>query len=247
MRNDIVAIICPDIHGRRFWEKVAEEYDGSVPFIFLGDYLDPYSHEGITPEDAKKNFENLWAFMQKWEGKVIPLIGNHDMSYFNKYFRCCRYSLENSGWYNDFLWKNWEKFKFTHQIENDGKIFLMSHAGVHPEWLEYNDFEQIWDSDYINSLYQSNKLAFADYGQYRGGLPYETGSPIWADIREFDDFIKYNKTLALPRKVKQIVGHSQLTVDMLDLGDICCIDSRQVFAITKDNKIEPYFTEKASE
>ena len=27
MRNDIVAIICPDIHGRRFWEKVAEEIE----------------------------------------------------------------------------------------------------------------------------------------------------------------------------------------------------------------------------
>lgn len=245
MRNDIVAIICPDIHGRKFWKEVAEEYDGSVPFIFLGDYLDPYSHEGITPEDAKTNFEELWEFMQKWEGKVIPLLGNHDMSYHDKFFRCCRFSFINSGWYGDFLWKNWEKFRFAYQIENDGKIFLFTHAGVHPEWLESNGFEHIYDSDYINSLYNGNKLAFGDYGYYRGGLPYETGSPIWADIREFDDFINMqDKTLALPRNVKQIVGHTQLEVDKVDLGDICCIDSRQTFVITKNNKIEPYKTKE---
>ena len=26
MRNDIIAIVCPDIHGRDFWERIAEEY-----------------------------------------------------------------------------------------------------------------------------------------------------------------------------------------------------------------------------
>jgi len=241
MREDIIAIICPDIHGRGFWKVVAEEYDGSVPIIFLGDYIDPYGQENITPKDAKDNFENLWSFKEKWGDKVIMLLGNHDMSYYDKAFRCCRFSIEISGWYNDILHKNWQEFKIAHEIEHNGQIFLFSHAGVHPEWLEQNGFEHNYNADYINELFKTQRMAFGDYSYYRGGGYWETGSPIWADIREFDDFInKKDKSLALPKKVKQIVGHTQLTANMVDLGDICCIDSRQAFVITKDNVIEPY-------
>ena len=56
-----------------------------------------------------------------------------------------------------------------------------------------------------------------------------------------------DKSIALPRKVQQIVGHTQLEYGKVELDGICCIDSRQVFVITKDNEIEPYYTEKASE
>ena len=242
MRDDIIAIICPDIHGRNFWKEVADIYDGSIPLIFLGDYLDPYSHEGITPEDAKKNFDELWEFVNKWKSNVIMLLGNHDLSYYNgRYFRCCRYSFSNGQWYNEFLRNNWDYFKFASQIENSGTTFIMTHAGIHPQWFTQNDIEPIWDADFINSQFANHELAFADYSNYRGGNPWKTGSPIWADIREFDDLIKYgDKSIAQPSNVKQIVGHTQLNTDMLDLGDICCIDSRQVFVITKDNKIEPY-------
>ena len=65
MKEDIIAIVCPDIHGRNFWEKAAEEYDGSVPFIFLGDYLDPYSDEGINDDIAKKNFSAFFVVTGK--------------------------------------------------------------------------------------------------------------------------------------------------------------------------------------
>ena len=39
-------LIIPDIHGRTFWKECIKcrEYD---EIIFLGDYLDPYSFEGI--------------------------------------------------------------------------------------------------------------------------------------------------------------------------------------------------------
>ena len=248
MRNDIIAIVCPDVHGRNFWEKVAEEYDGSVPFIFLGDYLDPYSNEGITPEDAKDNFEKMWVFIEKWEDSVKLLLGNHDLSYYNRLFRCCRYAYVNGLWYPGFLNEHWDKFSIAYQIKNENKTFLMSHAGVHPEWLEQNDFEQKWDADYINRLFKENKNSFNDYSYYRGGRPWTTGSPVWCDIREFDTFLSNsNKRLALPRDVIQIVGHTQLTAGKVELDGVTCIDSRQVFVITKDNKIEPYYIEKASE
>lgn len=44
-------IIIPDVHGRDFWQKaVGDNPDGE--FVFLGDYLDPYGHEGIREGDA---------------------------------------------------------------------------------------------------------------------------------------------------------------------------------------------------
>jgi hypothetical protein len=248
MRNDIIAIICPDIHGRDFWKKVADEYDGTVPFVFLGDYLDPYSEEGITPEDAKNNFEELWKFAEKWDSSVKMLLGNHDLSYYDKAFKCCRYAYSNGLWYPFFLNDHWKKFNFAYEIKNDNKTFLMTHAGVHPEWLEQNDFEQNYAADYINHLFQDTKMSFNNIGYYRGGRPWTTGSPIWCDIREFNDFLQSdNKRLAMPRNVTQIVGHTQLTYGKVEFDGITCIDSRQVFVITKDNKIEPYYTEKASE
>lgn len=240
MRNDIIAIVCPDVHGRAFWKGIAEEYDGSVPFIFLGDYLDPYPHEGITAENAELNFHELWEFIEKWDN-VIPLLGNHDLSYLDKSFRCCRYSWHNAMWYPEFLRENWEKFKFAYQIKNDGKTFLMSHAGVHPEWLKQNDFEQIYDADYINSLYTASKLSFADLSSYRGGGFWETGSPVWADIREYNDFKENpDKSIAIPSNLIQIIGHTQLENGFINVDNVYDIDSRQVFVITKDNKVEPY-------
>ena len=57
MKENIIAIVCPDIHGRSLWKESINEYDGSVPFIFLGDYLDSYESEKINPEEVKKNLK----------------------------------------------------------------------------------------------------------------------------------------------------------------------------------------------
>lgn len=233
MRNDIIAIVCPDIHGRNFWEKVAEEYDGSVPFIFLGDYLDPYSHEGINEEDAKINFEKIWDFKQKWEDKVTLLLGNHDLSYKDYMFRCCRFSKYSEDWFSKFINENLEHFKLAYSIENGDKTYLFSHAGIHPSWLRDNNFEEIYTAEYINSLFTTNKQAFSDYSHYRGGY-LSAGSPVWADIREFPEVDSQDD------KIMQVVGHTQLINDKVELKNICCIDSRQAFVITNDNKIEIY-------
>jgi hypothetical protein len=233
MRNDIKAIVCPDIHGRNFWEKAAQEYDGTIPFIFLGDYLDPYSDENITVEDAQINFNKIWEFKEKWGDNVILLLGNHDLSYKDYMFQCCRFSMYSSGWYKDFLNKHWEHFNLSYSIKSDDKTFIFSHAGIHPSWLKENNFEEIYDADYINSLFMTNKRAFTDYSVYRGGY-LSAGSPVWADIREF------SKVDLQDDKIMQVVGHTQLIKDKLEFKNICCIDSRQTFVITNDNKIEKY-------
>ena len=233
--EDIIAIVCPDTHGRSFWKTAASNYDGSVPFIFLGDYLDPYKHEGITDEDSKKNFYEIWNFKEKWGDKIVLLLGNHDLSYKEYMFRCCRYSNYSGEWYTEFLNNNFDQFKIAYSIKNNDKTFIFSHAGIHPQWLKYHNLEEKYDSDYINSLFVNNKNIFNDIGYYRGGYLL-TGSPVWADIREFANVKFPNKDII------QIVGHTQLVSDKIEFETINCIDSRQPFIISKENILKPYKT-----
>jgi hypothetical protein len=236
MRDDILAILCPDIHGRDFWKIILEKYDGSVPVIFLGDYLDPYFDEGITPEKALNNFKEIFEFKKKWGDKVILLLGNHDMSYYDKKFRCCRFSYENAEWYNKFLNENIKDFTMCYEINNGEKKILFTHAGIHPEWIAQNYLEPKYDAKYINELFEKDKNYFNIYGYYRGGYPFDTGSPIWADIREFNTSNCKN----YDENIIQIVGHTQLVKDFIKINNVYCIDSRNVFVLTKNNEIEEY-------
>ena len=228
-------VVIGDIHGRAVWRKIVDDNPDADKFIFLGDYLDPYKDEGITPNTAKEIFQEIWDFKQKWGDNVIMLIGNHDMSYYNKRFRCCRFSIENSEWYGNFIRDNFEHFKFVHSVKNDDVEYLLSHAGINPDWLQNYNMEEIYNADYINSLFTANPASFEAYSSFRGGYDI-AGSPIWADIREYRGV----KEGFMSKNTKQIIGHTQLNVDMLEYHDVICIDSRQVFVITNDNKIEKY-------
>ena len=235
IREDILAYICPDVHGRDFWENIIDTYNGEIPVIFLGDYLDPYKEEGVTDKDAEKTFKKIWDFKEKWGDKVILLLGNHDLSYYDYYFRTCRFSNENAEWYCNFLKENINKFKISHSIINNEKTIIFSHAGIHPLWLKYNNLEQKFDSEYINNIFENNPNLFYQYTYYRGGYK-RAGSPIWSDIREYVTLDEEK----VPEDVLQIVGHTQLITDTLTFNNVTCIDSRQVFVLKKDNTIEPF-------
>lgn len=243
MREDIVAILCPDVHGRDFWKKITNKYDGSVPIIFMGDYLDPYSEEGITNKIARENFEELWLFKKKWGDNVITLFGNHDLSYYDYMFRCCRFSYENGEWFNKFLTNNINSFKICHEIKHNDEHFIISHAGIHPTWAKkYLDGKKINEKN-VNDLFYIKPESFTDYSKYRGGYD-RNGSPVWADIREF---ITKTSDFDVLDGVKQIVGHTMLTVDMYETNNVYCIDSQKLFVLTKDNKIEPYYKKEKEE
>ena len=70
-------LVIPDVHGRKFWHKAEEMIDKVDKVVFLGDYLDPYSYEGITFEDAVMEFEDILAFKEDYSDKVVLLLGNH--------------------------------------------------------------------------------------------------------------------------------------------------------------------------
>ena len=68
-------IVIPDVHGRKFWRDVVKGNEDER-IIFLGDYLDPYSEEGITPEDAYNELLDIIAFKKEHPDNVTLLLGN---------------------------------------------------------------------------------------------------------------------------------------------------------------------------
>lgn len=57
-------IIIPDIHGRKFWRRCVLEHENEN-IVFLGDYLDPYPWEEITPGDATRELRAVIDFKKQ--------------------------------------------------------------------------------------------------------------------------------------------------------------------------------------
>ena len=82
-------LVLPDVHGRSFWRKPCQDITTKRRYdkiIFLGDYLDPYTFEDISVEEAIDQFKDILLFA-KDNPKVVMLLGNHDMPYFSQDYR----------------------------------------------------------------------------------------------------------------------------------------------------------------
>ena len=119
-----------DTHGRNGWKEIVKDNLDSI-IIFLGDYLDPYSSEGISDDDCIVNFLEIIEF-KKNNSNVILLIGNHDYQYLyypngatNKMTRRLK---EVISLFRD----NIDLFQFAFQKGE----YLFTHAGITNSWLK---------------------------------------------------------------------------------------------------------------
>lgn len=227
--------IVPDVHGRVFW-KALKDIKTDAPIVFLGDYLDPYGFEGITPEDAIEVFKEILQFKKDNPERVTLLLGNHDCEYaLSKRICNCRCDNLHYQEIQDMFRNNWEWFKMTYEFENKGIKWLLSHAGINPNWMndwsfkkddigKFNEWLNKKDSKFITSL--------ESVSRFRGGMEYD-GSPVWADIREYEwKPIEKMNSIGYDR---QVCGHTYLNGTSLTFGNITCIDCQKVFGITEDN------------
>jgi predicted MPP superfamily phosphohydrolase len=204
-----------DIHGRTVWKEIINSNPNSI-FIFMGDYLDPYS-EDITDLDAIENFKEIIEFKINNPGTIL-LIGNHDAQYlfYPKFQVNSAFSVEYRNIICTLFKENKNLFQFAFQI-ND---YLFTHAGISKAWLKYhrNTFDQFGlnpdysnIADVINNIAISKKLTevFDNISYLRRGSSLY-GSIIWADSRELID----NYIIGL----KQIVGHTKFR-DFFKTGD----------------------------
>jgi len=232
MMNNI--LIVPDIHGRNFWLP-ALDYQGEV--IFLGDYTDPYPHENFTDEDAYQGLLKIVQFKQQNPDRVTLLIGNHEMHYYNDDFTAGRFSHEYYRRYHKIFTGEDTKglFQVCKQIDN----YLFIHAGVTKNWYDrhYSMFEKLGSTleERLNHVFFEKMYIFHEAAwKYRGGLD-ETGSPLWTDVREFDD-----ETERFATGIIQIIGHTQIMEPEPMIKDnIWLLDNRQLYLL-RNKIIEKY-------
>jgi hypothetical protein len=226
-------LIVPDIHGRNFWEP-ALDYRGMV--IFLGDYTDPYPHEGFTQEEAYQGLLRIVDFKKQNPDRVTLLVGNHEMHYYNSDYACGRFDRHYFEPFNAILTgeETAGLFQLCKQIDN----YLFIHAGITKGWYDahFDELSKLGNTleERMNNLFVTNMEAFYEASIYRGGY-HSAGSPLWADVSEhFDEPEHFSDTII------QIIGHTQLRGDEPLIKDnIRLLDNRQLYLL-KNGEIDKY-------
>ena len=136
----IKTIVIPDVHGRTFWKDVLSSFPPEkypdIDIIFLGDYLDPYAHEGITGGDAITVFKEIIAAARA-DKRIVLLLGNHDLSYYDSNMSTSRIDRINWGRIHEIFMSNNDLFLFAHEHTYSDKTYVFTHAGINNEWLKY--------------------------------------------------------------------------------------------------------------
>lgn len=197
-------LIVPDVHGREFWRPVLNIIDKYDKVIFLGDYLDPYPSDGISPPKAFEEFLSILDLKNKYPDKVTLLLGNHDLHYINRNFvRSTRYNTVDANLYYEVFNENKDLFKIFDVVESDERTNIFCHAGITLEWLRYKKMllAELLEKS-LDELLESRVLE--DVSWFRGGYN-EYGSPVWADARELAEC-----STVLGEDTEQFVGHTMI-------------------------------------
>lgn len=221
-------LILPDIHGRSFWREAVKNLSPDDHAIFLGDYADPYPHEGISPEEAWINLLDIIVFAKEHAPRVTMLLGNHDFHYiFQSYqekamsSRFCHYM--ESDFHRVFT-NHLSLFCLSWECQVNSKQVLFTHAGVNEGWFKYNE-KTIGElnASHLNQLLHSAEgiNALAQIGYERGGR-YQYGSMVWADINEMETCKPFPH-------IYQVFGHTQQRHSPVITPHWACLDCRQAF------------------
>lgn len=240
--NKPMMLIIPDVHGRIFWRKAVESYP-DLPTVFLGDYLDPYTHyDGILQSEAFLEFKEILKFKRQNKERVTLLLGNHDVHYFGAKQNSSRKDWMNQEKIESIFVNNLSLFKLTKLIRVGDKQYLFSHAGIIPEWLEWH-FEEVdlSDTDQVSKLL-NDKLndvetfrqfvcsALMDRSASRWGYA-RYPSIVWADVEDH----QYQQR-RLPN-VYQIFGHTQQEFEPVITEQYANLDCRKSFLLMDDGEL----------
>ena len=150
--------------------------------------------------------------------RVTLLIGNHDQHYINMNLNGSRKNWSFQEKLHDLYVTDKEYFQITKQIDDT----LFTHAGVSSSWLKRHELTlPKTDADiFLNEIYNATPDIFWEMSWDRGGW-WDTGSPIWHDIREFD----------CDDTFFQVFGHTQLQNNPVKMPTFICCDCRRAFII----------------
>ena len=211
-------LVVSDVHGRTFWLKAKELINEVDKVVFLGDYVDPYSYEGINRREAINQFKDIIQFAKDNPDKVVLLLGNHDVHYCFYVTRSSRYDQVHAEEIRKIFSENMDLFKLWYL--QDG--YLFSHAGITNSWLK-TSLECTLEEFLKKSIYDVAPY-LDDISYYRGGYC-KTGSIIWSDVREYDRDETYY----------QVFGHTQIETPAIT-NKWACLDSKNCFLIDTETK-----------
>ena len=218
-------IIIPDVHGRTFWKEAVKGRENEE-IVFLGDYIDPYGYEGITPEDGIIALEDIIKFKQDHPNNVHLLLGNHDAGYIWESVCSARRSRKYYGNISHLFTSNLEKFDLVHKIWIDKFIEYLNAK------IDYDNIDFFLNNALHCGAYSDAVETFLGmYSYFRSYVGPDYGSSIWADVREMSEelpHIEEDKKLGY----YQIFGHTQLENDPIVKEDFACLDVRRYFELT---------------
>jgi hypothetical protein len=219
-------LIIPDVHNRwEIAEGIIKRNKDCEKVIFLGDYFDDF---GDDPHIIANVAD--WFHYSVNQPNRIHICGNHDIHYWfkdNKMVRCSGYSQPKSIAINDFVTSNdWKKLVFYYNLDD---TYILSHAGVHPFWLDQASFQKdekiSLDAKKVSKILERESesflLAIGREKWHWFGVPGFSrcnGSPYYGGIVWLD----WNGEFWPIRGLNQIVGHTpsyQLTWKFLTEGD----------------------------
>lgn len=246
MSNKKIMLI-PDVHGRTFWKEAINIVDNDEyeKIVFMGDYLDPYPHEGITQEESIVNFEDILDFKKKHMDKVVLLLGNHDCGYIWESVCSSRRMKRFYSDISNMFRSNIDLFDIAYSTKTDNQKYLITHAGVHKAWLDrfidyigakatYDDIDIFLNNVLHSKAYDDALEIFLGiYSYFRGWLGDNYGSCIWADVREWSEELP-NAELNKELGYFQIFGHTQLESNPIVQDQFACLDCRRYFILDGD-------------
>ena len=233
-------IVIPDVHGRRFWRKAAQECTGREHIVFLGDYLDPYPDENIGVEEAFEGLQDIIKLKEEYPDGITLLLGNHDLHYLDEKRGGSRLDCIHAGRNRRIFEENFDLFQMAYEARLGHKDFLFTHAGILPGWLDAHEFlfGHIRPADLVNLLNtiwwtpnvrQYLLDALADIPYARWGMS-KYGSMVWADVTEHS---VHCEELA---GYYQIFGHS-MVIEPVITRFFACLDCQEVSRIDDDGNI----------
>ncbi len=187
-----------DLHGTPAWKNVRPDLYDKI--IFLGDYLDSFKY---SDDEILGNFKEILAFKDEHPGKVVLLLGNHELSYMHSSFMCSGYRYSLAEKLERLLWKHLGLFQIAWQIGNT----LWTHAGIHQEYYDRKILPETLPEDEnlastLTRLFNDAYSPLFEVGDDRGGRYRSIGGPFWIDRRKLSEN---------PIKgYHQIVGHSRV-------------------------------------
>lgn len=255
--DNLKYLIVPDVHGRDFYEYNVNtflEQSEESKVIFLGDYIDPYPQEGITPESALERLKTIIELKRKYKDRVTLLIGNHDFHYIDGSRRGCRMDYYNKDEICGLYIKNIGLFDYVKCETIGRKNFIFTHAGFLYGWFyvhfdliningdEYTNaddvakcftYDTIKNTDWKSLSDDRHVLnAYGEIGTSRGGYA-NYPSFLWADVTDllFDPSVASYDFIQVFGHTRQQIGH------YIKYGNCYCLDCRKVFFINSDGEV----------